>query len=67
MKPKTVAEMHKYVGNVVTVTFKSGESEQGQLGFTKEFSAKYNYRRPGYFTINDIDFKLSHITSLEVM
>jgi len=66
MKPRTIEELHKYVGSIVKVEFKHGKIEQGKLGFTKEFSEKYGYRRPGYFTINDTDFKLSHIVSLEV-
>ena len=61
MKIRTVDELHKYVGQIVKIDFKDGRTEQGRLGYTKEFSAKYDYRRPGYFTINNVDFKLSHI------
>lgn len=64
MKIKTVGDLHKYVGKLVVVTLKSGRTEEGKLGYTKEFSAKYDYRKPGYFTVNNTDFKLSHIKDL---
>ena len=67
MKPKTVADLHKYVGLEVEIQFWDGSIERGTLGYTKEFSAEYGYRRLGYFTINNTDFKVSHINNLKVI
>jgi hypothetical protein len=67
MKPKTVTELHKHVGFEVEIRFWDDDVERGILGYTKEFSSKYGFRRPGYFTINNTDFKLSHIKSLLVL
>lgn len=52
----------KLVGKKVKITFKSnGKEIIGELGFTKEFSEIYNYRKPKYFTIRNYDFLVSHI------
>ena len=67
MKIKTNAELQKYIGFEVEIRFWDEKVERGILGFTKEFSAKYGFRRPGYFTINNTDFKVSHITHLKVI
>lgn len=61
----TNAELQKYIGKDVTITFKDGEAERGILGFTKEFSAQYGYRKPGYYTIGNWNFKVSHIKKVE--
>ena len=60
----TRAELREYLGKNVTVVFKDGDTEQGILGFTPEFSEKYGFRRPNYFTINDTNFKVSHIRKI---
>lgn len=60
----TRAELREYLGKNVTVVFKDGKTEQGILGFTPEFSEKYGFRRPNYFTINNTDFKVSHIKKI---
>lgn len=54
-------ELNKLIGNYVKIIFKDGKIQEGVLGFTPEFSAKYGYRKTNYYTINDIDFKVSHI------
>lgn len=61
----TNAELQKYIGKDVTITFKDGKTERGILGFTKEFSARYGYRKPGYYTIGNWNFKVSHIRKVE--
>lgn len=61
-------ELMKLVGKQVKVTFRaSGKDIVGKLGYTKEFSEKYDYRIPNYFTINNIDFKVSHVKKVEVL
>ena len=54
-------ELMKLVGARVCVTFVDGRKVEGALGFTKDFSALYGYRKPGYFTVGAYDFKVSHI------
>lgn len=67
MRPRTVNELHKYVGCTVKIKFYDGTIREGKLGFTKEFSAEYGYRKPNYFTINNLDFKVSHIVDMELI
>lgn len=62
----TKAELMLYVGKRVFVYFKDGKSAYGTLGYVDEFSAKHDYRKPNYFYINNISFKVSHIRKVEV-
>ena len=66
MKPKTIAELRKYIGKYVKITFYDGDIRQGVMGYTAAFNASYGYRKIGYFTIGNLDFKLSHIKRMEV-
>lgn len=58
-------KLNSYIGKCVTVTFKDGATTTGVLGFTPEFSSKYGYRKPNYYTCNEWDFKVSHIKSIK--
>ena len=56
------AELMCYIGKKVHVYFKGKESDIfGILGYVDEFSAKYSYRKPGYFYIDNTSFKVSHL------
>lgn len=57
-------KMAQFLGKNVEITFRDGKVEKGVLGYTKEFSAEYGWRKPCYFTINDTDFKVSHVKSI---
>jgi hypothetical protein len=57
-------DLNRYIGDRVKVTFKDGRTETGTLGFTPEFSSRYGYRKVGFYTIGNIDFKVSHIKSI---
>lgn len=62
------ADLMELVGKRVKVTLKFSNKELiGILGYTKEFSEKYDYRRPKYFTIRNWDFLVSHVKKLEVL
>lgn len=61
----TIKELKKYIGVKVGVIFKDGTVKVGVLGFTEDFSEKYGYRKPNYFTIDDYDFKVSHIRKIK--
>ena len=61
----TKADLMKFVGKKVFVYFKGGEKGiYGTLGYVDEFSAKYDYRKPNYFYINNTSFKVSHVRKL---
>ncbi len=62
----TKADLMKLVGKRVFVYFKHGKSTYGTLGYVDEFSAKHDYRKPDYFYINSISFKVSHVLKVEV-
>lgn len=50
-----------YVGKKVHIYFKDGDDISGTLGYANEFSRKYGYRKPKYFYIGNIMFKVSHV------
>ena len=59
------AELMKLVGKKICVCFKDGEKGiYGILGYADEFSAKHDWRKPNYFYINNISFKVSHVRKL---
>jgi hypothetical protein len=60
----TREKLDKYLGKEVRIHFKDGQVVYGVLGFTPEFSSKYGYRKPNYYTIGDLSFKASHIRSV---
>ena len=63
----TRAELLNLVGKKVQVYFKDGERGiYGTLGYVKEFSEKYGFRKPGYFFIGNTQFKVSHIRKVEL-
>ena len=58
----TKADLMTLVGKKVIVIFKDGERGiYGTLGYADEFSAKHDYRKPGYFYIHHTSFKVSHV------
>ena len=63
----TREDLMKLVGKKVFVYFKDGERGiYGTLGYVDEFSAKYDFRKPGYFYIGLTSFKISHVRKVEV-
>lgn len=61
-------DLMQLVGKRVKVTLKFSNKELiGILGYTKEFSEKYDYRRPKYFTIRNWDFLVSHVKKVKVL
>lgn len=61
----TKAELMFYVGKKVCVYFKDEDKVCGILGYADEFSEKYDWRKPNYFFIGNISFKVSHIRKIE--
>lgn len=59
------AELKEYIGKNVEITFIDGDVRKGILGFSDTpFDDKHGYRKVGYFTIGNLDFKVSHIKKL---
>jgi len=61
----TNKELHTFVGKSVEVVFRDDETIKGILGFADDFSAKHGYRKPNYFYVGDISFKVSHIKKIK--
>ena len=58
----TKADLMTLVGKKFFVIFKDSERGiYGTLGFADEFSAKHDYRKPDYFYIHHMSFKVSHV------
>lgn len=62
----TKAGLMKLVGKKVKIIFTGGEVEEGVLNYADEYSAKHDYRKPAYFYINNLSFKVSHVRKCEV-
>ncbi len=62
----TKNELMSYVGKKVNIYFKGDERGiNGTLGYANEFSAKHDFRKPGYFYINNLSFKVSCVKKVE--
>ena len=59
------AELMELVGTPVEITFFDDRVERGILGYADEFSAKHDYRKPDYFYINNLSFKVSHVRKVK--
>ena len=47
----TIAELKKFIGNTVEITFRDGDVRKGILGFNDTpFDKRYGYRKVNYFT-----------------
>lgn len=62
----TIAELNGFVGQSVKITLFDGTILEGKLGFVKEFSKEYGYKKPNYFFIDNDSFKVSHIKYFDV-
>ena len=60
----TKAELMKLVGKNVRVLFFDGNWVWGNLCYADEFSAKHDFRKPNYFYIGNVSFKVSHVKKL---
>lgn len=58
-------EFMQMVGSLVEVTLFDDTVLKGVLGYAREFSESYGWRKPGYFYINDYGFRVSHIKKLK--
>lgn len=63
----TRAQLKEYIGENVEIVFSDNKVETGVLRFADDFSAKHDYRKPNYFYINNLSFKVSHVKKLKVV
>jgi len=57
-------KLNSLIGKAVEVVLFDDKIIKGILGYTAEFSEKYKYRKPGYYTCGDYDFKKSHVKKI---
>ncbi len=54
-----------YEGKNVKVKLFDKTELTGRLEYIPEFNAKFGYRKPGFFTIGNTNFRSSHVKRLE--
>lgn len=54
-------ELDKLIGKEVIITFVDGTMARGIVEYVPEFSAKYQWRKPGYYYAENTAFKASHV------
>lgn len=57
-------ELSEYIGKNVIVTLFEGTELWGCLEYIPEFSSKYGWRKPGFFAIENHDFRVSHVRKI---
>lgn len=56
--------LNEYLGAKVTITFFDGDVITGILKFCDSFCREHGYRKPGYYYIDNLDFKCSHVKKI---
>lgn len=54
-------QVDRLIGKEVTIIFVDGTMARGIVEYIPEFSAKYQWRRPGYYHVGSTEFKASHV------
>ena len=54
-------KLDSLIGKAVEVVLSDNFTIRGVLGYTLEFSEKYKYRKPNFYTCGDVDFRKSHV------
>ena len=57
-------KLDRLIGALVEVTLFDNKVIKGVLGFTEEFGAKYDYRKPNYYTCGNYSFRKSHVKKI---
>lgn len=60
-------ELMKLVGKKVEIKFWGDRVKTGVLGYTPEFSEKYGWRKADMFTLDNLDFRVSHTKKVTVL
>lgn len=59
--------LQKYLELNVIILFIDGDVKKGKLGYTSLFCAENGFRKVGYFTLGDLDFKPSHVLKIKAI
>lgn len=57
-------KLDSLIGKAVEIVLFNNTVIIGVLGYTAEFSAKYDYRKPNYYTCGRWDLRKSHIKKI---
>lgn len=57
-------KLDSLIGKAVEVVLFDNKVIKGVLGYTEDFSEKYDYRKPSYYTCGDYDFRKSHVKKI---
>lgn len=63
----TKADLMRYIGKKVHIYLKDRaikDGLHGTLEYIDEYSEKYGFRKPGYFYIGNVSFKVTYIRKL---
>lgn len=60
-------ELDKYCGYIVDIVFYDGSVACGELKFIPTYSAKYDFRHPGFYYIGNMAFKCSHVKKIKIV
>lgn len=63
----TVATLKTYVSKEVIIQFFDEDIKQGVLGYVKEFSEEYGFRKPNDFFIDNLSFRVSHVKRIKAV
>lgn len=58
-------KLDSLIGKAVEVVLFDNKVIKGVLGYTEDFSEKYEYRKPSYYTCNNYSFRKSHIKKIK--
>lgn len=58
-------KLDRLIGKTVEVVLFDNKIIKGVLGYTADFSEKYDYRKPNYYTCGDYSFRKSHIKKIK--
>ena len=61
------ADLQELVGHTVKIVLFDDDEVTGKLGYTTKFCEEQNWRKPNYFTIGNLDFKVSHIKKISIL
>lgn len=60
-------ELDKYCGYIVDIVLYDGCVACGVLEFIPTYSAKYNFRHPGFYYIGNMSFKSTEVKKIKIV
>ena len=62
---KEIVSIHE--GENVRIKLIDNTELEGKLEYIPEFTEKFGYRKPGFFSIGNTSFRASHVKTLKVI